>query len=162
MTSKSKSKGNRWELQLAEMLGSTLGGNFQRTPNSGAYTGGSNVKRLEKMSPNQIQLSRGDLIPPDHLPNLLVEAKSYASFPWHQLYDSCQILDKWLLQLGSNSETFNLLAFKIDRMGSFGVVEKKHYQMLVLDHFTFYKDHLVTSLKPLLEKNSEYIKKASK
>ena len=78
MAHPSKEKGKRFERELAALLTDAFGEPFQRVPASGAFTGGKNRGRMESMSQGQIQASRGDLIPPDSMPGLVIEAKHYA------------------------------------------------------------------------------------
>ncbi|WP_115746983.1 putative PDDEXK endonuclease [Escherichia coli] len=97
MTSKAKAKGNSWEREICKFLGETLGGNFMRVPNSGAYIGGSNTARKQKMAANQIAVTKGDIIPPDTMPKLNLEAKNYAEIAFHQImYGCCKQLDAWI------------------------------------------------------------------
>ena len=121
MTSKAKNKGNLWEREIAKFLGETLGGNFQRTPGSGAYIGGKNVLRKEFLSDGQQRAAKGDIIPPDDLPLLNIEAKNYASIAFHQIIDgSCKQLDTWIDQTEEPADPndFSMTIFKITRKGS--------------------------------------------
>lgn len=77
MASSAKQKGNSWEREICKFLGETLGGNFQRVPNSGAYIGGKNVHRKASLEVGQARAAKGDIIPPDALPKLNLEAKNY-------------------------------------------------------------------------------------
>ena len=85
MTAKSKIKGNAGERELCKLLSEIFLGSFVRVPNSGANVGGKNVHRRASLSTTQDRAFRGDIIPPDHLPKLIIESKSYKSFPFHQL-----------------------------------------------------------------------------
>ena len=121
MTSRQKSKGNAWEREICNFLGETLGGNFQRVPNSGAYMGGKNVFRKEFLSDGQQRAAKGDIIPPDDLPLLNIEAKNYADIAFHQIINgSCKQLDTWIDQTEepADANDFSMTIFKITRKGS--------------------------------------------
>lgn len=120
--SKSKRKGNSWELQIAKFLSAQHSASFIRAPHSGAYIGGTNSFRKATLDESQIKSFKGDIVPPASWGRFNAEAKNYADFPFHQLYQgSVPILEKWLGQLlevaGSND--FNILIMKFNRKGSF-------------------------------------------
>lgn len=96
----SKRKGNAGELELCKKLMAIFGGSFIRVPNSGAFTGGKNAFRKEILSETQNRTSKGDIIPPDHMPKLVLEAKFYKDFRFHQLLQPgpCAQLDEWIDQ----------------------------------------------------------------
>lgn len=121
MTSKAKSKGNSWEREICVFLGATLGGNFQRVPNSGAFIGGANSQRKATLSVGQTRAAKGDIIPPDDLPKLNLEAKNYADIAFHQIIDGeCKQLDKWIDQTEepADADDVSFTIFKITRRGS--------------------------------------------
>ena len=101
MPSKSKTKGSSFEREVAKDLSELYEDSFVRTPSSGAYVGGTNVIRKERLSEGQIQSFRGDIIPPDDWKYFNVECKSYADFPFHQLLyqGDVRLLDEWIEQL---------------------------------------------------------------
>lgn len=123
MGAKSKAKGNRSELELTKLLSDIFSGSFVRVPNSGAMVGGKNVHRRQTLSKTQDRTFRGDIIPPDHLPHLVIEAKSYQGFRFHQLLQPgpCSMLDAWIAQAMSVSDPDDqwFVAFKITRIGWF-------------------------------------------
>jgi hypothetical protein len=130
MTSKQKAKGNSWEREICVFLGETLGGNFQRVPNSGAYMGGKNVFRKDFLSTGQQRAAKGDIIPPDDLPRLNIEAKNYADIAFHQIIDgNCKQLDIWIDQTEepADDHDFSITIFKITRKGSW-VAFKAEFQ----------------------------------
>ena len=100
MGAKSKRKGNAGERELCKLLSAIFSGSFVRVPNSGALVGGKNVHRRQTLSKTQDRTSRGDIIPPDHLPRFIIESKSYRDFQFHQLLQSgtCPVLDGWIKQ----------------------------------------------------------------
>lgn len=121
MTSKAKQKGNAWEREICGFLGNTLGGNFMRVPNSGAYMGGKNTFRKDFMSEGQQRAAKGDIIPPDDLPKLNLEAKNYADIAFHQILNgNCKQLDSWIDQTEepADPDDVSFTIFKITRKGS--------------------------------------------
>ena len=128
MSNKNKDKGKRVEREVAEVFTRTLGVPFIRNFDSGAFLGGSNHHRLHKVSESQELLRRGDIIPDDTYKNLVIEVKSRKEFQFHNLCDSVLDLDSWLNQLyidveaSNQSNLIGLLIFKINRKGSFIVV----------------------------------------
>jgi hypothetical protein len=130
MTSKSKNKGNNWERDVAKHLTELYGETFIRAPGSGAYVGGSNTKRKEFLHEGQIRSFKGDIIPGQSFPKFNCECKSYADFPFHQLFSgSCKQLDSWLDQLleASDDQDFNILIMKFNRKGKFVAVQFDQY-----------------------------------
>ena len=101
MSSKSKTKGKSWERDVCLFLSELYNQSFIRVPGSGAFIGGSNQFRKETLSDEQIKLSRGDIIPPEHYPYFLAECKNYADFPFHQLIlrNDIALLDSWIDQV---------------------------------------------------------------
>lgn len=121
MTSAAKAKGNAWEREICKFLGETLGGNFMRVPNSGAYMGGSNSHRKSFMEAGQQRAAKGDIIPPDDLPKLNLEAKNYKDIAFHQILDGeCKQLDTWIEQTEepADEDDISFTIFKITRKGS--------------------------------------------
>jgi hypothetical protein len=130
MTSKSKNKGNSWEREVAKHLTKLYGETFIRAPGSGAYVGGTNTKRKEYLHEGQIRSFKGDIIPGQSFPKFNCECKSYADFPFHQLFSgSCKQLDAWLDQLleASDDQDFNILIMKFNRKGKFVAVQFDQY-----------------------------------
>jgi hypothetical protein len=145
MTSKQKAKGNLWEREICVFLGNTLGGNFMRVPNSGAYMGGKNVFRKETMSDIQMRAAKGDIIPPDDLPHLNIEAKNYADIAFHQIIDgNCKQLDIWIDQTEEPADAgdFSMTIFKITRKGSWVAFKAENlskFDMTGLSYVTYHK-----------------------
>lgn len=127
MTSKAKAKGNAWEREICVFLGETLGGNFMRVPNSGAYIGGANSHRKANLSDIQTRAAKGDIIPPDDLPLLNIEAKNYADIAFHQIINgACKQLDTWIDQTEepADAQDISFTIFKITRKGSWVAFKK--------------------------------------
>lgn len=118
MPSKSKAKGNSWELEVAKFLSSTYNLSFLRVPSSGAYVGGKNNFRKAALDQSQLQSKKGDIHPPDTWTHFNVECKSYKDFPFHQLwYTDVKILDSWIQQQHEVEDEgdLNLILIKISR-----------------------------------------------
>jgi hypothetical protein len=159
MTAKSKIKGNAGERELCKLLTEIFGGSFVRVPNSGANVGGKNVQRRQALSITQDRAFRGDIIPPDHLPRLIVESKSYKDFRFHQLLQPgpAPMLDSWIKQTIDIIDPYDqwFVAFKIVRIGWYIAIpdsecsdylfdnhciyNSPHGRMRVTDMLTFFK-----------------------
>src|SRR5690606_18510619 len=81
-------------------LSELFGGSFIRSANSGAFIGGKNAARKSNLSEGQIKGLKGDIVPPDDMPRLVLEAKFYADFRFHQLLQPGPqpVLDEWIAQ----------------------------------------------------------------
>jgi len=120
--SKSKNKGKSWERDVANHLTELYGETFIRVPHSGAYIGGKNQFRKEFLHEGQIRSMKGDITPPLAWNKFNCECKSYADFPFHQLYSgNIKILESWLDQLHDVADPgdFNILIMKFNRKGKF-------------------------------------------
>lgn len=160
----SKAKGNTGERELAAHLKNIFDGSFIRVPSSGAYTGGKNAYRKEYLSDGQIRSSKGDIIPPDFMPKLVLEVKFYKEFAYHQLFmpGGCSQLDKWI---GQNIDAVDdgdvwFVVFKINRRG-WSIAIPKHIadQCVFSASHCFYKsehgDFVVTEAISYFEENKE-------
>ncbi len=135
----SKAKGSRGELELCRILGGLLGGAFLRAPGSGAFVGGKNAARKVVMSEAHVRTSKADIVPPDHLPRMVVESKFYAEFPFHLLLRAGPIplLDSWLAQTldAADAGDAAFLAFKINGKSWFvGVPEAEAWHYVWANH----------------------------
>ena len=138
--SKSKAKGNSWERTVAKFLSEQHSASFIRVPHSGAYIGGTNVFRKALLDNSQIKGFKGDIIPPETWKRFNAEAKNYADFPFHQLYQGpVPILEKWLSQLleVANPGDFNVLIMKFNRKGSFIATQPTPSLALNQNHFIY-------------------------
>jgi hypothetical protein len=118
MPSKSKAKGNAWELDVAKFLSETYNESFIRIPSSGAFVGGKNNFRKTQIDAAQLQGKKGDIHPPEAWKHWNIECKSYADFPFHQLwYADVKILDSWIQQQKEVEDVgdLNLIFIKISR-----------------------------------------------
>ncbi len=118
----SKTKGSKFERDIANYLTRTTGMHYSRSPSSGSYVGGKNNSRIAYISAAMTKCNLGDIICPDGV-NTIVECKNYASIPWAQIVKgSCKQLDSWLAQLEHDlssveSTWTGILFFKITREG---------------------------------------------
>ncbi len=120
MPSKSKTKGNSWELEVSKFLTETYKETFIRIPSSGAFVGGKNNFRKATLGDAQIQSKKGDIHPPALWKHWNLECKSYKDFPFHQLwYADVKILDSWIQQQKDVEDIgdLNLILIKISRKG---------------------------------------------
>lgn len=118
MPSKSKAKGNAWELEVAKFLSETYGESFLRVPSSGAFVGGKNTFRKASLDQGQLSSKKGDVHPPMTWKHFNIECKSYKDFPFHQLwYTDVKILDSWIAQQKEVEDEgdLNLILIKISR-----------------------------------------------
>jgi hypothetical protein len=118
MPSKSKAKGNAWELEVAKFLSATYNESFIRIPSSGAFVGGKNNFRKTTLCNTQVQSKKGDIHPPADWKHWNIECKSYADFPFHQLwFTDVKILDEWIQQQKDVEDPgdLNLILIKISR-----------------------------------------------
>lgn len=130
MTSPQKAKGNSYERTVAQYLTKLYGETFIRAPGSGAYVGGKNQSRTQFLHEGQIRSFKGDIVPGQSFGALNAECKSYADFPFHQLYSgTVKILESWLDQLMEVADTgdFNILFMKFNRKGSYVAVQTKAF-----------------------------------
>jgi len=137
--SKSKNKGNSFERELATFLSKQYSDSFVRAAHSGAYIGGTNTHRKERLSENQIKSFKGDIIPPDTWSHFNAECKSYADFPFHLLLTGdCKVIDAWIDQLMdvADEDDVNLLFMKFNRKGRYVCVQSK--LTWVSDNFVYY------------------------
>lgn len=136
----SKNKGKTWEREICGFLGETLGGSFIRVPNSGAFIGGKNTARKILLDSGQIRNAKGDIIPPDNLPLLNIEAKNYADIAFNQILNgTCKQLDAWIDQTEepADAEDVSFTIFKITRKGSWVAWKASLLSEFNLDGLTY-------------------------
>jgi Holliday junction resolvase len=133
MGANSRVKGKSGERELCRLLGSIFSGSFVRVPNSGAAVGGKNAAKRQYLSKAQDRSFRGDIIPPDFLPHLVIESKSHRAFRFHQLLrpGRCPLLEGWISQtidvVDEGDQWF--VAFKVTRVGWYvAVPDSSDYQ----------------------------------
>ena len=161
MTSPQKSKGNSWEREFCSILAKHLEGNWQRVPNSGAFTGAGNAFRKDTLTAKQNRIFKGDVIPDDNFPKLTLECKFYADFNWTNLLRERVLkLDEWIAQTrdSANSDDVWLLAMKFNRQGTFVAYDKSLLPECQLRNHAVYKDCIFTDLETWLADNKAYLK----
>ena len=156
MSSANKNKGKRGEREVADHLSSVFGLNFERVPNSGAFTGGKNFFRKAKLTETQNLLAEGDLIVPDQLKHLCFEIKTYKDFSFAGVYTKNKQLDDWIKQASSTEKVWFLI-FKINHAGAFVVFDKKIQGILKIPScFSIYNDYnIIVSMQNFFENNKD-------
>lgn len=127
--SKSKDKGKSFEREVCNYLSDVYSESFQRVFDSGAFTGGSNSVRRQSLSEGQIRNHKGDIVPPDGWKHFNCECKSYAQFPFHQLFGDARVLllESWIKQTleASDPGDCNFIIMKFTRKGRYILVDKE-------------------------------------
>lgn len=164
MPSKSKAKGNAWELEVAKFLSATYNESFIRIPSSGAFVGGKNNFRKSALGNAQLQSKKGDIHPPQDWKHWNLECKSYADFPFHQLWTTdVKILDSWIQQQHDVEDEgdLNLILIKISRKDKWVVFQEN--LGFTVDRSLYYKGWFFTSWDDfwLKESNCILVKKYS-
>ena len=158
MPSAAKQKGNAWERDVAKDLSETFNENFIRVPNSGAYTGGANVFRIDQLTEQQKRMMDGDIMVPPCLSRYKIECKNYKTFDFHQLFAENKTLDKWIKQA-----EFGLLWFlviKVTRKGSFILFRKEISKHFSYKNYLRYKDkYVITDYKEFWQENANAIRR---
>lgn len=158
MPSAAKQKGNAWERDVAKDLSETFNENFIRVPNSGAYTGGANVFRIDQLTEQQRRMMDGDIMVPPCLSRYKIECKNYKAFDFHQLFNENKTLDKWIKQA-----EFGLLWFlviKVTRKGSFILFRKEISKHFSYKNYLSYKDkYVITDYKEFWQENADAIRR---
>ena len=158
MPSAAKQKGNAWERDVAKDLSETFNENFIRVPNSGAYTGGANIFRIDQLTEQQKRMMDGDIMVPPCLSRYKIECKNYKAFDFHQLFNENKTLDKWIKQA-----EFGLLWFlviKVTRKGSFILFRKEISKHFSYKNYLSYKDkYVITDYKEFWQENADAIRR---
>jgi hypothetical protein len=168
MPSKAKIKGGAGERALCKILSKTFDdASFIRVPNSGAYIGGTNAVRREFLSGGQIRGAKGDILPPDHMPKMVLEMKFYADFPFHNLITPGEVpqLDAWIAQTKDCVEEGDIwfVAFKINRKGFFVGIPHERCDNYVFGNHAIYTGKfgkfIIADLEQFFMMNKEQILK---
>lgn len=169
MAINSKNKGNTWEREVAKFLSSLFNESFIRSPSSGAFVGGSNAFRKDTLSESQLTMSKGDIVPPDTMLKLNIEAKFYGDMSFHQLIDNdCPQLNNWIDQSNFTSDAgdISFVIFKINRKGSWVVFHESLLKKFKLDGYTKYKHedefYIIVDFKKFFTTNAKKIKMLAK
>jgi len=168
--SASKRKGSSWERDIANHLSELYGEKFIRVQNSGAFVGGKNSARKQVLDQGQIRSLKGDIVPPSSWIHFNCEAKSYADFPFHQLFQgSVKLLETWVDQCMEVADQgdVNLLIMKFNRKGKFVAIQlQPDYKMLTFHQHLIYNsinhgEWALMDYDLFWQHNSEIIKKLS-
>ena len=161
---KSKNKGKTYERDVANFLSELYQESFTRVPYSGAYVGGKNIVRTETLSESQTRGFKGDIIPPDTFPLLVIEAKNYGELQWHNLALGKEVkqLDTFIQQAQESCEANDkwLLCVKISRQGEFVLWDPTLWKNL--QYRLSYRDYHYVDYKTFWEVNKDEVKKQSK
>lgn len=160
MASKSKSKGNRFEYELRDLLNSLYDSEeFARTPGSGAIMGRGNFVKRQGLAADVQNTLACDLITPDWFP-FAIEAKSYADQPnYSRIISSTDShLDKWLGEVCFDARNFNLiplLFFKTTRKGTHAALPYSLIESLNCfpNKFLKYGDFIIFGIDQFIEIN---------
>jgi len=157
MPSAAKQKGNAWEREVAKDLSETFNENFIRVPNSGAYTGGANLHRLDRLTEDQKRMMDGDIMVPPCLSKFKIECKSYKSFDFHQLFTDNKTLNKWIKQAESGSCWF--LVIKVTRRGSFILFPTTMSHYFRFKNYLRYNDkYIITNYTQFWRENADALR----
>ena len=159
MSSAAKNKGKAGERWVAAHLGEVFGLNFQRVPNSGAFTGGFNAFRKANMTATQALLANGDIIVPDELSHLSFEVKTYKDFSFAGIFSKNKQLDNWIAQAAACKKMWFLI-FKINHEGAFVAFDATWHNSFFLQvpgNYARYNQCTVCSLDDFFEYNKESI-----
>jgi len=139
-------------------LSETFNENFIRVPNSGAYTGGANVYRIDQLTEQQKRMMDGDIMVPPCLSRFKIECKNYKSFDFHQLFNENKTLDKWITQA-----EFGLLWFlviKVTRKGSFILFREDISNKFLYKNYLLYKQkYIITDYREFWVNNEDAIRR---
>lgn len=154
--SRAKQKGNSWEREVAKHLSGIFNENFMRVPNSGAYTGGTNVFRVSELTESQKRMMDGDIIVPESISNWKIECKNYKDLEFHQFFTECKKLDSWISQAQSDALWF--LIVKISRKCKFVLFSEKLHSKFKFCNYTRYKTFTITDYNNFFENNYSTIR----
>jgi len=155
MANNNKNKGKAYERKVANHLTELFGLSFTRTPNSGAYVGGMNAFRIDKLSESQVLLTEGDIIVPDEMRNLKIECKTRKVFSFQSLFTHNKELDSWIAQAKS-AEKIWLLIFKINNCGEYICFDQRLFENFKVKNFLVYgKDCVIVPYVGFFESNKD-------
>lgn len=121
MANANKNKGKSLEREVAKELTEVFGVNFERIWSSGAFTGGKNSFRLQKLTPEQALLSTGDILMPMELSHVQIECKFYKDFSWQSVFENNETLNNWIEQAKGTTGNLWFLVMKFNNQGKFVV-----------------------------------------
>jgi len=158
MPNTAKQKGNTWEREVAKDLSEVFDENFLRVPNSGAYTGGANFHRLDRLTEDQKRMMDGDIMVPPCMSKFKLECKNYKTFDYHKLFTTNKTLDKWIAQVESGNLWF--LIIKVTRKGSYILFPTNLSHYFRFKNYLRYIDkYIITSYADFWKNNINGIKR---
>lgn len=167
MTSPQKAKGSNWERKVAQHLTTLYGETFIRAPGSGAYVGGANKSRKQYLHEGQVRSFKGDIVPGQSFPRFNAECKSYADFPFHQLFSGpVKILETWIAQCMDVADAgdFNILFMKFNRKGTYVAAQMPQIPLTLCHSFvynsTLHGDWIIMDYQKFWELNQDQVKQA--
>jgi hypothetical protein len=159
MANKQKNKGKSYERAICKHLSSVFGLNFERIPNSGAFTGGKNFYRSDKLSAEQLLLTDGDLIVPSELSHLVFECKNHKVLSFPSFFTGSAKLDEWITQAKSSKRLCWFLVFHVNNTGEFIIFDSKFFNTFKLSHnyMLYDKSYIITTIKDFFEDNKDIL-----
>ena len=159
MPNKNKNKGKSYERAICKHLSKVFGLNFERIPNSGAFTGGKNFFRSEKLSAEQLLLTDGDLIVPSELAHLKFECKNHKDLSFPSFFVGSAKLDEWIKQSKGGNRLAWFLIFHVNNVGDFIIFDKRWEGVFKLKHNWMQYDnaYIITTTKDFFEDNKEIL-----
>ena len=116
--SKSARYGKNFEYEVRDLLRDATGiTSFERTPQSGAWIGKSNIYKAKTARADMVDIMAGDIVTPKGW-RWVIENKNHEDISVHQLYlgEECKQIDEFLGQICDDAITTNkepLLIFKL-------------------------------------------------
>lgn len=160
MPNYNKNKGKTLEREVAKELTEVFGLNFERVWSSGAFTGGQNAFRLQKLTKEQALLSTGDILMPIELAHMVIECKFYKDFAWNSLFENNATLNGWIEQAQqAPSDKIWFLIFKINNCGKFVVWDAARFPSIQSwpNKFAYQGRYLITKYDGFFLKNKDLI-----
>ncbi len=142
-----KRSGKSGERKIVTLLNKYSQEAFERIPNSGAFTGGSNRDKIFKYTEEMTYSMLGDIYPPVNLKwRWIIESKNYSklSFKMLEVGEAPSILKGWIDEIQYDTETyclyrknlidskdpFSFLVVNIKKQGFFIVYNKQYFGKL--------------------------------
>ena len=159
MANKSKNKGKSYERVICKHLSKVFDLNFERIPNSGAFTGGKNFHRTAKLSSEQLLLTDGDIIVPSELSFISIECKNQKNLSFPSFFTRCAKLDEWIQQAKSANRLVWFLIFHVNNIGDFIVYSSEWANTFKLNHnhMEYDKEYIITTIDDFFEVNRDIL-----
>jgi hypothetical protein len=152
MTSKSKSKGNKLERDVRDVLNTMYDTEeFARTPGSGALMGQSNFRKNSGLEDMTKRTLGSDLICPEWFP-ASIECKNYADKPNYStiIKSDDKTLNGWLGETIFDAINFGLvpmLVFRTNRQGTHVVLPEMMLDVLDVTHYVKYNEFVIIGIQ---------------